>query len=306
MIHLFFAAVATLRLAALDNTFDGLAGVMAIDLENGQRIAHHDREPFPMASVYKLPIAVAFLQRVDRGEVSLDDNVTLGPNDFHAGWSPIAEEAKGQAVTMPLRALFLRMLRDSDNSAVDYVLAHYVAPKEVMKALRGIKVSGVDVSRPEAMIIGQILGEGDTIVLRSHYNERLQAMSPAERGAAILKFWNDQRDTGTPAGVAELLVKIYKHQAGLSEKSEALLMEALTTTATGPDRIRAGLPEGAALAHKTGTMPGSVNDAAIVTSPDGKRHFVIVVLTKWSRGAEADAARTVAAMTKTVYEALTQ
>jgi len=307
MIRLFLAtAIATLRLTAIDDNFDGIAGVAAINLDNGQRITYHANDPFPMASVYKVPIAVAFLQRVDRGEVSLDEKVTLGLEDFHAGNSPIVDEANGQPITLPLRRLFMHMVRDSDNSAVDYILAHYVSPKEVMKALHGIKVSNVDVSRPEAMIIGEILNEGDKIATRKHYSERLQAMSPAERGEGIVKFWNDPRDTATPLGIAELFVKIHKHQAGLSADSEKLLLEALATSGSGPDRLRAGVPEGSTVAHKTGTMPGSINDAGIITSPDGKHHIAIAVFTKHSRGPEKDGAKVVAAIAKTVWEQLTQ
>jgi len=131
-------------------------------------------------------------------------------------------------------------------------------------------------------------------------------MSPAERGEGIVKFWNDPRDTATPLGIAELFVKIHKHQAGLSADSEKLLLEALATSGSGPDRLRAGVPEGSTVAHKTGTMPGSINDAGIITSPDGKHHIAIAVFTKHSRGPEKDGAKVVAAIAKTVWEQLTQ
>src|SRR4051794_22115172 len=96
---IFLAAVAATRIAAISNTFDGVVGVDAINLETGQRLTWRSNEGFPMGSVYKVPIAIALLQRVDRGEVSLADKATLGPDDFRAGWSPIADEANGQPVT---------------------------------------------------------------------------------------------------------------------------------------------------------------------------------------------------------------
>jgi len=37
---------------------------------------------FPMHSVYKLPISMAVLQRVDRGELKLDQQVKVEPSDF--------------------------------------------------------------------------------------------------------------------------------------------------------------------------------------------------------------------------------
>jgi beta-lactamase class A len=303
---LFLATVATIRLASISNTFDGVVGLAAIDLDTGQRIMFRESEAFPMASVYKVPIAIAFLQRVDRGEVSLSDKVTLGPDDFHAGASIIADEAKGQPITLTLDRLLTHMLRDSDNSATDYLLAHYVSPKEVMKALRGIRVQNVDVSRPEAMIVGQMLNEGDVIETRTRYAARKKSMTSADAAFGIQKFWQDPRDTATPNGVADLFAKLYKHQVGLKPASEEVLLKPLRETSTGADRIRAGIPAGAKLAHKTGTMPGTLNDAGIITSPDGKHHIVMVVFSKWSRGTEAERAKVVAAMTKAAYEGLTK
>jgi beta-lactamase class A len=51
-------------------------------------------------------------------------------------------------------------------------------------------------------------------------------------------------------------------------------------TTTGANRIKALLPKGTVVAHKTGTMPGTANDIGIVTSADGKRHLLIAVFTK--------------------------
>jgi beta-lactamase class A len=301
---IFFAAVAATKLASIAANFDGVVGIAAIDLDTGQRIVYHEIESFPLASSYKVPVAIAFLQRVDRGEVSLDTPVTLGPDDFHAGASVIADEAKGQPVTLTLRDLFVHMVRDSDNSAVDYIFAHYVSPKEVMKTLRAIGVKGVDVSRPEAMIIGEMLDEGDTIETRARYAERVKSISTSAQIEGLKRFWRDGRDTATPIGLADMYVKLYRHEVGLKPESEELLMKAMRETATGPDRIRAGIPADAALAHKTGTMPGTLNDAGIITTADGKHHIAIAVFTKWSQGAEADRAKVVAAMTRAVYEDL--
>jgi beta-lactamase class A len=303
---IFFAAIAAMRLAAISNTFDGKAGVAALDLDTGQRITFHENDSFPMASVCKLPVAIAFLQRVDRGEVSLDTTVTLGPDDFHAGASVIADEAKGQPVTVTLGRLLTHMVRDSDNSAVDYLFAHYVSPKDVTKAMRAIGVKNVDVDRPEGMIIGEILNEGDVIETRTRWKKRMESISQNELATGLQKFWRDQRDTATPIAIAELLAKIHRHEVGLKPESEEILMKAMREAGAGPDRIRAGIPAEATLAHKTGTMPGTLNDVGLITSPDGKHHIAIAIFTKWSRGTDVHRAKVVAAITKAVYDDLAQ
>ena len=303
---IFFAALAAMKLVNIASNFDGRAGLAAIDLDTGQRINFRETDQFPMASVYKVPVAIALLQRVDRGEVSLDTSVTLGPDDFHAGASIIADKANGQPVTLTLGQLFTHMVRDSDNSAIEYVFAHYVAPKEVMSVLRAIGAKNIDVSRPEAMIIGEILNEGDVIETRARYATRFKTISTPEQVEGLKKFWRDPRDTATPTGMVDLMAKIYRHQVGLKPESEELLLKAMRETAAGPDRIRAGIPADAALAHKTGTMPGTLNDVGIITSPDGKHHIAIAVFTKWSQGSEPDRAKVVAAMTRAVYDDLTK
>ncbi len=44
----------------------GTVGVSAIHIESGRRVALNAGERFPMASTYKIPIAVQFLARVDQ------------------------------------------------------------------------------------------------------------------------------------------------------------------------------------------------------------------------------------------------
>ena len=50
----------------------GRVGVAAQFLESGETASLHADEHFPMHSVYKLPISMAVLQRLDRGELKLD------------------------------------------------------------------------------------------------------------------------------------------------------------------------------------------------------------------------------------------
>ena len=45
----------------------GTVGVAAVHLESGREVYFNRVEPFPMASTYKVPIAVQLLTRVDQG-----------------------------------------------------------------------------------------------------------------------------------------------------------------------------------------------------------------------------------------------
>lgn len=65
------------RFAALSRQAIGRVGVTVRLLETQQQIAMAGTSRFPMQSVYKLPIAMAVLDRVDRGSLRLEQPVAV-------------------------------------------------------------------------------------------------------------------------------------------------------------------------------------------------------------------------------------
>lgn len=224
-------------------------GYAALHLETGRRISERGSEAFPMGSVYKLPIGVAVLRRVDAGTMKLDEKITI--TTFSPGWSPLRERAKGKPITVTVAELVALMVRDSDNTPCDYFIERIGAEA----ITRDIGVAGIRVDRTEREIANDI---------RKHGRDR---------------YATDPRDTATPDAMAEYLAKLWRGQLGLSKSSRDLLVRLMTETTTGARRIKAALPPGASVAHKTGTMPGTVNDVGVVTTADGQ-HVVVAFFTK--------------------------
>src|SRR5690349_13686111 len=82
------------RLTNIAHTSGGTLGVAATLVESGDEIvSFHGDDHFPMQSVYKLPIAMAALELVDRGKLSLDQMVKVTKRDFvSAGqYSPVRD-----------------------------------------------------------------------------------------------------------------------------------------------------------------------------------------------------------------------
>ena len=58
---------------------EGTVGVSALRFESGQRVSLNSKERFPMASTYKVPIAVQVLALVDRQALSLGQMIDVKP-----------------------------------------------------------------------------------------------------------------------------------------------------------------------------------------------------------------------------------
>ena len=70
---------------------DGVAGVNAVHIETGRTVSLRGVETFPMASAFKLPVAVQILSLVDDGKLTLDKMVPLAPPDLHPGSGRLTE-----------------------------------------------------------------------------------------------------------------------------------------------------------------------------------------------------------------------
>jgi beta-lactamase class A len=239
------------RIAAIAARIDGVTGVAAVHLESGKRVALNPAEPFPMASVYKVPIAIVVLRQVDAGKLSLDRKVTV--TEYHPGHSPLRVETGGKRATFSVRRLLEAMVSVSDNTASDVLLGLAGGANVVTRELA---TPGIRVDRTE-----------------------MQMLADLRKGGAD-GFLRDPRDTSTPAAMTDLLARLWKRELGLSKSSHDLLVEAMIATNTGPNRIRAGVPAGANVAHKTGTWTAGANDAGIIATRDGSQHIAVAVFTK--------------------------
>jgi beta-lactamase class A len=81
--------------------------------------------------------------------------------------------------------------------------------------------------------------------------------------------------------MAQLLTKIFNQQT-LSASSTQVLIEIMQRCHTGAGRLLGRMPAGTVIAHKTGTIGGTVNDVGVITLPDGKGQVVIAVFIKES------------------------
>lgn len=282
----------------------GSVGVAVRHIESGQQVFVNRTERFPMASAFKLALAVQLLALVDQGALSLDKTVTLQRSDLRPGSGRLVNIFDDSQPAWSLHQLLELMLVYSDNSATDVIWKEAGGADAVRARLAALGVSGMSVDRPTAPLIAAAFGislppEGEWTAAR--FQELGRRVSRNSREAAAAAFFKDLRDTATPEAMIDLILKIWRREA-LSAQSSTLLLEIMYRCATGPKRLKGMLPSEAKVAHKTGTLQiGITNDVGIIQLPDGAGHIAIAVMVRESPQALPAQERTIAQIAWTVY-----
>jgi len=226
-------------------------GVTIYGFENKDTLSINGNKHFPMQSVFKFHIALAVLNEVDKGRLSLDQEVYIKHSDLLLKiWSPLREDFPNGDIKLRLSEILSYTVSKSDNNGCDILL----------RLIGGVKI---------------VQNYIDSLGLKDF------SIQASEEEMA--KEWNVQfSNWTTPISSLQLLKKFYDRKI-LSKTSCDYLWKILVETSTGVHRIKGQLPPNTQVAHKTGTsdtnkegLTAAVNDIGIVTLPNGK-HFAICV-----------------------------
>ncbi|MDX5331007.1 MAG: class A beta-lactamase [Caulobacteraceae bacterium] len=260
-------------------------GAAFLNLESGEVWAFRGSEAFPMQSVFKAPLAAVVLDRVDAGDLALSDTVTLTDEDLSPPFSPVAEAYPGRN-SYTVEELIVLAAGRSDNTAADVLMRMVGGPGAVTAWLRSHGIEHMRVDRYERQLQVESVGM-DSFRPEwrgsAAFREALNATPPLERQTATAEYLRDPQDTTTPRAALLFLSKLSAGEL-LSPASTERLLQIMTESPSGPNRLIAGLPEGARLAHKTGTgrrdlgVTSAAGDIGIVTLPDGRRYAIAVFL----------------------------
>ncbi len=264
------------RIREIASEAKGHVGMRAVLLETGEAIASlNSDDHFPMHSVYKLPIAMAVLRRVDEGKLKLDQNVKVAKSDFvRLGmYSPIRDKNPNGA-ELPLGELLRYAVSESDGTASDVLLNLLGGPQSAMAFLSEIKVTGITIVNSEK---------------------------------EIGRDWQTQYENwATPTAAVELLAALQAGR-GLSTSNQTLVLKLMTESVPGAKRLKGALPAGTIVAHKTGTggtrdgVTSATNDIGIITLPSGK-HLAIAVFVSDAAADEATREGVIAKIAKAVWD----
>lgn len=224
-------------LADLERRSGGRLGFCLLDTGTGRVMGHRLDARFAMCSTFKLPLAAWALHLSDQGKLQLDEVLPLTEQD-RVSHAPITGPLIGKG-GMTIEALVEAAQKTSDNVAANVVLRRLGGP---------------------AAFTAWLLSIGDVTTRLDRYETELNLVPPG-----------DHRDTTTPRAFAQTVAKLTTG-AVLSPPSRQKLVRWTVETATGLNRLRAGLPDTWIAGDKTGTafadgMAPKVNDVAIAWPP---------------------------------------
>jgi beta-lactamase class A len=292
------------RLAALSG---GTMGVGAIHLETGRSVFLNAEAGFPMASSYKVPIAVQLLTRVQRGEFSLDSMVVVAASDLHPGSGMLSELLDDPGVVISLRNLLELMLLISDNSATDLVMAAAGGAEAVTARMHELGYTGIRVDRPTVHLIADWVGVDlppSNQWSPALYPQLFATLDDDARERAAEAFDRDPQDTATPRHMAELLAAVWRREI-LNDELSGLLLDIMLRSTTGGARLKGLLPPDTDVYHKTGTIGGTTNDVGIIALPDGAGHVVTVAFVRESTIPVPERERAIAHIARAVHDFFT-
>lgn len=238
--------------AKVRQRFGRLQGRHALAFEvDGQRFGLAEEVPYPAASVIKLPLMVLALRAAERGELDLDERVTLMA-EHHASGSGVLQDL-GLGLAPSWRDLVRLMIVVSDNLATNLVLAR-LGVAAVNAALPGL---GMPHSRVEGPL--QVESERQTPRQRAGH----AAATCAGDVLRLLLALDDGTLLGPEATAwarATLVAQRYR--------------EAIPRLISGEAAGTGGLTVGS----KGGWLSRARHDAGLVWRDDGRRLVALVVL----------------------------
>jgi beta-lactamase class A len=295
------------RLTRIATAARGEVGVSLFHVESGARLfSFHGRQPFAMASVYKLPIAFELLIQIAEHKLTFDQLVPIGPSDMRACCTLSRRHPNG-GIMLTLRDLLELMITESDNTAGDAVLRAVGGPSAVDRRMNALGFSRIHVNRYEGAIAFEMMGVTDpppesewTLDLQ---RELVDKVPLVDLLVARARYTTDLRDTATPDDMAAFLLKLQRGEL-IPPLHTDLLLDLLTRVRTGPQRLKNRLPSDTIVAHKTGTTAVVINDVGIITLPGSAGHLAMAVFVM-NGGGPATMQKVISDLGAAVYESFT-
>lgn len=261
------------------STKNSTVGISLKGIENKDTLSINGNMNMPMMSVFKFHIALAVLNEVDKGKLNLKQKIFIKKEDLKEDtWSPIREEFPNGNMDLTLDQLLCYTVSHSDNNGCDILLELIGGTETVQKFINknGIK----------------------DFIIKMNEDQ--------------MRTWeNLYINTTTPIATTELLEKFYKGKV-LKKATTKYLYQIMVECSRGITWMKAGLPKGTELAHRTGisgtndeNLRVAMNDVGIIKLPNGN-HFILSIYLKNITESREDTEKIIADITKATWNHFTK
>lgn len=257
----------------IDAQMPGALGVHVRRLQDSTRVDHNADRDWYLASVVKVPVAMAVLEQVAAGELRLDETLVLQETDFVDGAGDLVWQDPG--LEIEVGELVSKSVRDSDSVATD-MLIRRVGEDHLNRRLRAWVGRGFQPITTILQVRYDVYGQAHPGVVELDSRQiaslrtadagepRLRALAdllgePVDTldGGGFDALFDAYYDTGRNSAPLSLMADLLQQLDGgevLPATERTLLLEHMAGITTGASRIAAGLPVGTGFAQKTGTQ----------------------------------------------------
>lgn len=284
------------RIETLDRESPGTLGVYVKRLADGQEMRYAAEGPWYLASTVKVPIAMAVLEAVDEGELSLDQEVELQESDRIDGSGELVWQDAGTRHTV--EALLEAMLRRSDNTAANMLIrvvgqdafdrrvAAYMGSRDVritdfVQIRRDIYAElHPDAARLDnarlVEIAGANIGPARVRALRRALDVPAEELVVDSMEEAYARYYGRQLNAAGLHEYGAMLERLVKDDV-LSDAARDRLYDYMKLGESGDYRLEGGLSEGTPFIHKTGTQFERACHVGVAHPQDGGARATIIV-----------------------------
>lgn len=263
------------KIEKIISTENGDFGVSIID-ENNNIVEINGKKHYPLLSTFKFPIALTILHKVEKRELSMQQQIFIKKEELLENtWSPFKEKHPDGNISISLEEAINWMIVYSDNNLTDILLRLLGGTETVQKFI-----------------------DDENFVIKNNEDE-------------MHRDWNSQFiNKSTPNSFAQLLKKFSEGKI-LNSENTKWLCQSMVKSETGVKRLKGKLPN-VKIAQRAGTsftndegITGAINNVGIMELPNNQKIYIAVFVhntsEEFSKGEEI-----IADIAKTTYEFYTK
>jgi beta-lactamase class A len=252
----------------------GLRGSF-LDLDTGEELGIDPDVEYPIASLVKVPLAIATLERAARGELDPAAPVVVRPDQVAAP-GPSGLSRFRHPATVTLDDLLYLAVAISDNAAAEAVFAR-TPPAEVVAELRRLGLDGIAIRHPMVDMTrtpAERLGPEE-----AHLAHSLAiTAATAGRGHAVPQLDVSRTNTGTARAFVDLLRNLWRPttiRAEVAARVRELMGGSVMRQRLAPDFTS----DASRWSNKTGTLLNLRHEIGVVEHAGGQA-FAVAALTE--------------------------